>query len=328
LKALVLAAGLGERMEPLSKFVPKPLFPLLDRPIILWVFDALRGLGVESAIVNLHHLGEKIRGVLGSEQEGIRITYSWEPKLLGTGGAIKKLKTHLAADHNLLVINSDCVFLGPLEGLAKAHARYSPVATLCVAGAKERYAPVHADDEGTIAGIGAYGNEGSKMFMFLGAHIISDRVLALFPDVDAFGIVRDVYSPAIAGGGLRAWRYDGQWLDCGTKQLYIESSNFLLDNPDRWPRAVRQAVASSDSGVFVCRGAKVGESARLVPPAFIGEGARIEKSEVGPHVVVGRNSTVESARLKNGIVWPDTEVRSAELANFIASPFATDKIEP
>lgn len=328
MKALVLAAGVGARVRPISNFVPKPLFPLLDRPLILWTFETLKNLSAQSAIVNLHHMGEQIQKVLGSQKNGIEITYSHEPELLGTGGAIKKIKTQLEISKNLLVINSDCIFFGTLKGLVESHKRYNPLATLAVAeDPNQTYTPLYADKDGTVVGIGKDAPKTFRRFMFLGAHMVSAEALDVFPKEKVFGIMRGAYIPALESRSFKIWRYKGAWLDCGTNALYLTASNFLLDNPKLWQKDITSKIKVSDSGIFTSSGATINSGSVLTPPVFIGEGAQIEDSRIGPYVVVGKGSIVKRARLKSGIVWQETSIQGKKLENFIATPFVTVKLE-
>ena len=273
-------------------------------------------------------MGEKIREALGSNQSGIDIAYSLEPKLLGTGGAVKKIKAQLEQEGNLLVINSDCIFLGSLSGLAKYHIKHKPVATLAVAEDPDKtYTPVCIDEKGLIIGIGNSDVGQSKRFMFLGAHAVSSRAPELFPENDAFGIIREAYLPVLKGVQFRAWNYKGAWLDCGTNALYLRASNFLLDNPNLWLDSIASAVEIKKKNLFISRDARIDAKSKMLAPVFIGEGASIENSEVGPYVVVGKNSTIKNSRLKSGIIWPETRIQKGELENFIATPFVTVSLE-
>ena len=96
-RALVLAAGLGERLRPLTEFLPKPLLPVAGRPVAGHTLRALRKVGCEAAALNLHHLGDMVRSALGESYEGLPLTYSVEPRLLGTLGPLFALRDFLAA---------------------------------------------------------------------------------------------------------------------------------------------------------------------------------------------------------------------------------------
>jgi NDP-sugar pyrophosphorylase family protein len=106
LKAMILAAGLGTRLRPLTNTIPKPLLPVGGTPLIVWNLLLLRRHGIREVIVNLHHLGHLIRKELGDGSTwGMRISYSEEPTLLGTGGGLKQAEAFFAGEPFLVMIN-------------------------------------------------------------------------------------------------------------------------------------------------------------------------------------------------------------------------------
>ena len=107
---MILAAGLGTRLRPLTDTVPKPLLPVAGTPAVVRLMRWLRGAGIREIVINLHHLPDRIEDALGNgDLFDVDIVYSREPELLGTGGGIKKALT-LLGDGPFLVINGDVVF--------------------------------------------------------------------------------------------------------------------------------------------------------------------------------------------------------------------------
>jgi len=132
MKAMVLAAGLGTRLRPLTDRTPKPLLPVAGRPILLWNLLLLKRHGITDIIINLHHLGEQIVQVLGDGSRfGMRVAYSHEPTLLGTGGGIKQAAPFLK-DGSFLVLNGDTLSACDLTGLIAAHRAGSALFTLAL----------------------------------------------------------------------------------------------------------------------------------------------------------------------------------------------------
>src|SRR5262245_7059025 len=107
MKAMILAAGLGTRLRPLTHSTPKALLLVNGRPLIYYSLKLLEKHGIREAVINLHYLGDLIQKELGDGSKfGLRIHYSWEPQILGTGGGIKKASTFLEQE-SFLVVNSD-----------------------------------------------------------------------------------------------------------------------------------------------------------------------------------------------------------------------------
>jgi len=124
-RALVLAAGRGERLRPLTEELAKPLLPVAGRPLAAWTLERLRRAGVDAAALNLHHRGERIRAAFGESFRGLPLVYSEEPELLGTGGALPPLRDFFAAADVALLVNGDSLCRWPLERL-RLSARRRP----------------------------------------------------------------------------------------------------------------------------------------------------------------------------------------------------------
>ena len=132
-RALVLTAGLGTRLHPLTEFVPKPLLPVAGRPLVAHTLSRLAALGCGQAILNLHHKGGAIRKEFGGAFEGVSLGYSEEKELLGTMGAAASVRDFLADCDVALVVNGDSLCRWPFEKLLRAHRRGSEAITLLLA---------------------------------------------------------------------------------------------------------------------------------------------------------------------------------------------------
>ena len=109
MKALILSAGFGTRMSPLTDTTPKPLVPVLNRPVIEYNINFLKYFGIKEIFINLHYGKEKIQSTLGNGKKyGVKIKYLTENEILGTGGAIASMEEHV--DSPFIVINSDTIF--------------------------------------------------------------------------------------------------------------------------------------------------------------------------------------------------------------------------
>src|SRR5438552_8545786 len=152
MKAMVLAAGLGTRLRPLTDTLPKPLLPVAGRPLLEWNLLILKRHGITEVIINLHHLGEQIvRALRDGARLGLRLAYSHEPTLQGTGGGIKQA-TPFLKDGPFLVLNGDTLSDCDLTALIAAHRVSGALATLAVRDDPEAasWVPVTLDVRGRI----------------------------------------------------------------------------------------------------------------------------------------------------------------------------------
>jgi len=132
MKALVLAAGRGERLRPLTDVTPKPMLELGDRPLIQYPLAMLRRAGITDVAINLHHLGSQIqRGLGDGAQLGLHITYAPEPVLLGTGGPLNGLRDFLR-DDTFVIANSDTILDLDLRAMISFHRQRSALATIAL----------------------------------------------------------------------------------------------------------------------------------------------------------------------------------------------------
>ena len=229
MKAMVLAAGLGTRLRPLTDTLPKPLLPVAGRPLLEWNLLLLKRHGITEVIINLHHLGEQIVRALGDGARlGLRLAYSHEPTLQGTGGGIKQA-TPFLKDGPFLVLNGDTLSDCDLTALIAAHRVSGALATMAVRDDPEAatWGPVTLDAQGRILQINgspplAEPRAALPACMFAGIHVIEQAVLDAMPA--GLGSIIDVYDRLLRQGRpLHGYRMSGYWSDIGNPERYAQA---------------------------------------------------------------------------------------------------------
>lgn len=230
MRAMILAAGLGTRLRPLTNTIPKPLLPIAGTPLIVWNLLLLKRHGFHDVIINLHHLGPMIEQALGNGSKyGMRIYYSHEPVILGTGGGIKQAEPNFSGEP-VLVLNGDTLFELDLEALCAFHQRRQAAATLVVRTDADasRWGVVELDADHRIVRITGRGRTDvgvTKPRMFAGVHILNPRLLREVPKGKASSII-DAYVAAIQRGDLVAgYESAGYWSDVGTPERYAQAEH-------------------------------------------------------------------------------------------------------
>jgi mannose-1-phosphate guanylyltransferase len=308
LRALVLAAGRGERLRPLTDFVPKPLLPLAGEPVAAHTLERLRRAGCEAVALNLHHLGEQIRARFGDEFEGMALRYSPEAVLQGTLGALYPLREFLAAADAVLLVNGDSHCRWPIEALVRRHLRRRADATLLLVDRAPTDEPrgVTTDRAGRVRafrGATAEGIEPGELRrrVFGGAHVLSPALLERVAEGPG-DIIAGLYQPLLAAGGaIQSLRTGRRWHDLGKPRRYLVAA---LDAGLHWggrSRVSEEAVVEPGARLrhaVVERGATVAAGARLdrtlvLPGAVIGAGCRLRETIVGIGAVVPSGSAVE-----------------------------------
>jgi len=281
LKAMVLAAGLGLRMRPLTLLRAKPALPVLNRPLLHWTLELLRRHGVTDVVINLHHLPATVRKAVGDGRMfGLRVAYSFERKILGTAGGPRKVRRFFG-DEPFLLVNGDVLFEFDLSDLVRRHAASGARATLALkASAKvEAYGGVVTGPGGFIRSLAGLPRPApGRPLLFTGVHVLDAELLDRLPPGPSDS-VRDLYAPLVAEGQrLLGVRVRGPWYDFGSPSLYLASQ-----------------LSMTSSGF---RGAG---AARLVhPEARIHPRARVTRSVVGAGAVVGEGTVVSGSVLWEG----------------------------
>ncbi|TNF73561.1 MAG: NDP-sugar synthase [Acidobacteria bacterium] len=310
-RAVVLAAGRGERLRPLSEWAPKPLLPVAGRAAIVHTLSQLAGAGVEAVAINLHYRGEDIRERLGTEFEGLPLTYSLEPELLGTLGAMMPLEEFLRPADLVLVINGDSVCRWPLKRLVRRHQRRGNLATLLLskrANASEFGGGVVVDGAGQIRSFHPLGkSDGSlKRRVFCGAHVFSPELLAGI-DKQPADFIADLYERQLEQGQkLGGVETSRRWHDLGTPKRYLRASKDWARGQfparlwrSKWISSSARVSAKADvSRSVIEAGARVDAGARvqgslLLPGARVPRGCRVVKCILGFDVTLAAGTAVE-----------------------------------
>ncbi len=230
MKAMILAAGFGTRLRPLTNTTPKPLLPIAGTPLIVWNLLLLRKHGVMEVIINLHHLGHLIEKELGDgSQFGMRLQYSQEPVILGTGGGLKQAESFFHGEP-FFVLNGDTLVDLNLSIVLAFHRERSPLATMVVRDDvdADRWGAVEVDQDQRLVRIGGRGlspetfpPRGKKMFA--GIHILHPKLLRDVP-VGRESSIIDAYVREIQRGErVSGFTMHGYWSDIGTPDRYAEA---------------------------------------------------------------------------------------------------------
>lgn len=313
MKSMILAAGYGTRFRPLTFTLPKPMVPLLNRPLIAWAADSLLSAGVDEIIVNLHHLPEPLERYLKTEY-GLRVTlrFSFEQEILGTGGGIRRVRPHLESEEDFFLVNGDTIQFPRWTDLRDARRSSDALAaiTLRHPPAHDRFTAVYFQD-GLVTGFG--GGRGEPL-MFSGSHVISSRVFRHLPDREFSGIVDEAYQPALDAGteSIAGVVDDGLWFDIGTPQRYLSAMVALLAADVPKPAAiaadatVRGTVVQSTVGSGTVVDGDLRDSA-VWDDCTIGERVLLEGC------IVAHGVTLKGPlELRHALICPDSPAIPAE----------------
>lgn len=297
MNAMILAAGLGTRLRPLSDEIPKPVVPVLGRPLCGHAIEFLRGFGAEAFLLNLHHVPEAVRDRVTSWVSGrFPVEFLFEPEILGTGGGIGNAREFLRKG-TFLAANSDAVARFPLGEALARHRENGALATLVLFPVRsKRYTPVRVREDGRIAGFGAGAPAGAFEGFYTGHLIAEPALLDRIPRGRPSCIVRDTLAPLISRGApVFAFLSDGVFLDFGTPADYLAGTLSLL----------AEIEGGKGARSFVHPGALIGKGAAIGPDAIVEEGARVGDDAAVRRAIVWPGAVVPpGTRIENGILTP------------------------
>lgn len=232
--AMVMAAGLGKRMRPLTATRPKPLVEVAGKPLLDHVFDRLRSAGVKRAVVNVHYLADALEAHLKNRVKGIDVLVSDERKrLMETGGGIVQARD-LIGDKPFLVINSDNLWIdGPTDAIRALAARWNDaemdalllVVPLARAHSHGGQGDFRLAPDGRITGRRQPGR--LAPFVFTGVQILSPRLIADWPEGPFSTML--FWERAIAAGRAYGLVHQGLWFDVGTPGAIRRTEAMLAD---------------------------------------------------------------------------------------------------
>ena len=311
MQAMILAAGFGSRLKPLTSRVPKALVGCAGIRLVDCALDLVMKAGIRRVVINTHHLGEELERRLNHwKPSNMELIWSHEEEIRGTGGGLQRARHHF--DETVLVINADILIDFDVAAMAYAHKASGALATMALhpADEGEDLGVVRTDFEDRVRDIvggvtkleegpgwdpkstGApqlYSEKGSPHY-FRGVHMLEPEFLARIPDDEFSCIIRETYIPEIhRGTHIHGHVIHGRWADAGTPERLLAAHHLF------WPEETDEPIIEQGAYVglktvlkgrtYVCAGANIGHSCILddcivqpdavVPPKTLLKGAII-----------------------------------------------------
>jgi NDP-sugar pyrophosphorylase family protein len=321
MRGMILSAGYGTRLWPLTEDRTKPAIPILGKPLVGYVAEYLSHFGIRDILVNLHHRPQSVRNVLGDGSGfGVNLDYIEEPVILGTSGALDNARSTLERD-TFVVVNGKIITDIDLHQALKTHRDMDAIATLVLLPntRRERFTVIHTD-EGLFKGLGEMPVQDSRQpppLMFTGIQILEPRIFEYIPRGVFSHTTTDVYPQAVAAGERVAVHVaSGSWYELSTIQRYLDISlNLLHDN--------KQTVFTGKRSVV-----EIGSDVRdsiLWDDVRIESGARVERAIIGDGVQIAANEVISNAavvraELVKGVTPPAKALKGEfKNGNFVVS---------
>ncbi len=302
MKAMILAAGFGTRLFPLTIDRTKPAIPFLGKPLVGYVAEYLAKFNLKDIVVNLHHQPDSVIKALGDGKEyGVNISYTREvPNILGTAGAIDNARD-LLGNEPFLIANGKIITNIDISKAIESHNSSGAIATMVLKpnAKREKFTIVETED-GSVTGFGSYATpvteeelrnterQITNPLMFTGIHIMEPEVFEYIPRGVYSDIVPSFYNPAIADGKkINAFVTDADWYELSTIPRYLDISLAMMD---------------SEENVFVGKNCKVSADSAirdsiLWDDVTISEGVQLYRTIIADEVVIEPGETFENVAI-------------------------------
>jgi NDP-sugar pyrophosphorylase family protein len=303
MKAMILAAGFGTRLFPLTIDRTKPAIPFLGKPLVGYVAEYIAKFGFKDIVVTLHHQPESVQKALGDGSRfGVRINYTLEePEILGTGGGLLNAR-HLFENETVLVVNGKIITDIDIAAAVETHKKSGAVATMVLKenAKRERFTEIFTRD-GQVTGFGNFpepltpeqiANPQSQIqnpLMFTGIYLLEPRVFEYIPPGVYSDIVTVFFRRAIEEGErVAAHVTDGKWFELSTIPRYLDISLAMLNGSSE--KIVKgENVEISPSAIV--------QDSVIWDDVLIKDGAKVSKTIIADGVKIEAGKTYENAAI-------------------------------
>lgn len=290
---VILAGGFGTRLRPLTYTRPKPLLPVLNKPLLAHILERVPA-QTRNIILPVNYLRERIEAYFADHPDP-RVVLVDEPKPLGTGGAIRNCLDHI--QDGCLVINGDILSNVDYDAMLQQHESTGADVTISLWRVAEpwHFGVATLADDRRIQGFVEKPERGTEPSNLINAghYLLTRRVLDAIPTGKFFSIERELYTPwAAAGRPIYGYPFEGYWIDCGRPESVLQAQDALLRETQA-PHAISE-TADVDASATV-------QSSSVGDRCIIERGARVERSILLAGARVGPRSVVRNCLLGEGV---------------------------
>jgi len=342
MRAMILAAGLGTRLRPLTHLMPKPMAPVLNIPVMEHALRLLAAHGFTEVIANVSYMPERIKGHFGDgSSQGVELSFSDEDEPLGTAGGVGKARDFLVETDSFLVISGDALTDIDLTAMREAHEAHDGIATLATKRVEDtsQFGVVITDSAGRVQGFQEKPDPAEALsdLANCGIYIFRAEIFDHFPGPDhrspagdedqPEGFVdwaMDVF-PSLLDGDVpfHSHEIDAYWNDIGSVDEYVQGNADALAGEV----AIERREPEVADGIFAGKGSDL-DGVKVRPPVLLGADCAVGAgAELRGPVVVGEGSSIGAgARLRDAVVLPGAEVPPGAVV--VGGVYGTDSDRP
>jgi mannose-1-phosphate guanylyltransferase len=326
-KAVLLVGGLGTRLRPLTYRIPKPLVPVLGKPLMMHVIDSLPQ-EVDEIIIPVSYKKEIMQEYLAKSPPSRKITLVDEPRPLGTGGAVKNVEDMLDDHGTFLVINGDSLSSLDVAKFTRFHKEKAGIATISLWTAEDvtPFGVVDIDESSRIKRFQEKPKQEDAFSNLInaGAYALEEEVLG-YIDKGFVSMERDIF-PQILDDGMFGFAFDGYWIDCGKRESLLDAywtlmgneTNSINTNSVSDGAVVNKPVMVEEGAVIT--GATVGPRAYISERVVVGLRSKVEGSVLFEDSRIGARCTIIDSIIDSGVTIPDGKEVRSEIVSIAKEP--------
>ncbi len=307
MRAIILVGGEGTRLRPLTLNLPKPIVPLVNKPLLEYQLELLKRHGIREVIFAVGYKPDLIKAVFGDGSKmGMQIFYAIESKPLGTGGAIKNAEKFIHGP--TIIFNGDVFTDLDLTVLTKFHHKKKAMATIVLNKIEDptSYGVVETSPFRRIRRFLEKPSwaEARSNWINAGTYLFEPEVFSLMPEKTVYSVERELF-PLLLKQKERfyAYPYKGYWLDIGKPENYLQANMDILE------KRVSTGLTMGRNGIKIGKKTSVAKDAKLVGPLAIAETCKIDSGVHVERCVIGRSSHVKKrALLHESVLWENVRI--------------------
>ncbi|MBS2002005.1 MAG: NDP-sugar synthase [Cyanobacteria bacterium SZAS LIN-5] len=324
MKAMVLAAGVGSRLEPLTTQVPKPIVPVANIPVMEHLLKLLAKHDFTDICANLHYMPEKLIEYFNEGKKfGVNLTFKTEERLSGDAGGVRACREFLQGD-TFIVIMGDLIADTDLTSVIKEHKKKKALASIAIKEMDDvsRFGVVVTDENGFITGFQEKpsNEEALSKFISTGIYVLEPEIFDHIPATGEYGFGRQLFPTLVAKKlPVLGVKIEGYWSDVGCVAQYREANFDALSGKVKVDLPGKK-VERGNATVWVGDGSQIDDTAKFEGLVLLGRNCKVQPGATfGGTVVLGDNVTVEAgAHVVDSIVWSDSVVgANSEIRNSV-----------
>lgn len=311
MKAVIMAGGEGSRLRPLTSLRPKPMVPIMNRPVMEHILGLVKHHGITEAVATLAFMPQVIEDYFGDGDEwGMSVSYALEETPLGTAGSVKNAQ-ELIGDETFLVISGDALTDIDLAEVIAFHKEREATVTIALKSVPNplEFGVVVTDDDGRIERFLEKPTWGQVFSDTIntGIYVLEPSVFEHIPDKEAFDFSSELF-PILMERGYKLYGcpVDGYWCDVGSLEMYVQAHRDVLDGT----AMIYIPGVEARQGLWLGDGAQVDSDVTIGEGVVIGDNVTIRAgSHIGDYTVIGDNCVIgHDATVSHSILWHDTFV--------------------